>query len=92
MGGNRSQQDAIAEMARGHEVAGSRGGTEDWKGVGRSGPKSSPVFEDLRVFQRGDKLQRGSMQSLNRGRNGAFIETGFFDGCPDKETAVAAWD
>jgi len=47
MSGDRSEQDAVAEVAGGDIVPGDGGCAEDGQSVWRARAKSGPVFEDF---------------------------------------------
>src|SRR5580658_9729290 len=63
--GDGGEEDAVAEVASGDEVAGGGSCAENGKSVGCAGAQAGPVFEDLCVAELRDEFEGGFVQALN---------------------------
>src|ERR1700733_2837771 len=89
---DRSEQDAVTEVAGGYVIAGSGGGAENGQGVGSSWAEAGPVFENFAVAQLWNQVERCAMKALNCRDVGALVESGFFDGRAHQKASVATGD
>src|ERR1700733_7144307 len=89
-GRNRSQQDTVAEMPGGNEVALNCRRTQDGQTVRGAGTQPSPGFEDAASSQSRDHGNGGSIELLDRIAIGALVVSGLFHAGPDQNSPIAA--
>src|SRR5277367_684904 len=86
---DRREQNAIAKVSCSDIVPGSFSGAKNGESIRSAGTKSGPVLENFGILERRDQVDSGTMQALNRGRVGAFVEARLFDRGANDDASIA---
>ena len=87
-GGGGGEQDAVAEVAVGEQVAGlGAGGAEERQAVGGGGAEAGPGLEELGAGKDGEETRGAGVEGEDVESVDGCVEAGVFDGGAEDEAA-----